>query len=232
MNIVLASIFRNASGYLDRYFSQIANLRRVLAERGHELHYAWAEGDSDDDTFQRLAVYLNHDPKSVLVKAEHGGPIFGSIDNDQRWRNISFVCNRLLDSTPSDADIVIYIESDLLWTPDTLLQLVEHVQRAGTLAVAPMCFHLPTGVFYDTWGHRKGGVRFEPYFPYHNGIIDVYPGTLTQIDSAGSCIVMRGEVARTARFDPPELGIVGWCESMHRVGAQLWLDPSLKVYHP
>lgn len=232
MNIILASIFRNSGSYLDRYFSQLAQLRRVLTERGHKIHFVWAEGDSEDDTFQKLAVYLNSDSKSTLVKADHGGPIFGSIDNEHRWRNISFVCNALLEHIPDDADIVVYIESDLLWVPDTILQLIEHVQQIGIIAVAPMCFHLPTGVMYDVWGHRKDGINFSPYHPYHPALLDIYPGTLVPIDSAGSCIVMRGEVARTTRFDPPELGIVGWCQNMHRLGVQLYLDPSLKVFHP
>jgi hypothetical protein len=231
MNIVLASIFRNSSSYLDRYFSQITELRRRLAERGHTLRFAWAEGDSEDDTFQRLAVHLNGmDKRSMLIQVNHGGPMFGSIDNDQRWRNISKVCNELLGLIDWQDDFVVYIESDLLWTAETILALLDHVQYFGIDAVAPMCFHLPTGTFYDTWGHRKNGVRFDAHSPYHQ---ELQPGmSLTPIDSAGSCIVMRGVVAQQARFDPPELGIVGFGNTIRKLGFHLWLDPGQRVFHP
>jgi hypothetical protein len=229
MKIVLASIFRNSSSYLDRYFTQITNLRSELVERGHSLTYAWAEGDSTDDTFQRLSVHVNPRPDDVLIKVDHGGPVFGSVDNDQRWRNISKVCNALLDAIPTDTDYVIYVESDLLWTADTMLPLLNHVLN-GLDAVAPMCFHLPTGMFYDTWGHRKNGLRFtqnSPYHPHINPGIDV-----TEIDSAGSCIVMNYSVAQHARFDPPELGIVGFGNTLRQLGFKLFLDTTQRVFHP
>lgn len=231
MNIVLASIFRNSSGYLDRYFGQATALRAKLAERGDTLRFVWAEGDSEDDTFQRLCVGLNGSAKnSKLIQINHGGPVFGSIDNDQRWRNISKVCNQLLDLIDWNDDFVIYVESDLLWTPETLLELLEDVKHKPIDAVAPMCYHLPTSLFYDIWGHRKDGVRFEPHSPYHAAL---QPGTtLTPIDSAGSCIVMRGVVAQTARFDPPELGIVGFGNTIRKLGFHLWLDATQRVFHP
>lgn len=230
MNIVLASIFRNSSGYLDRYFSQITALRAKLAERGDTLSFVWAEGDSEDDTFQRLGVALNGSEKhSRLIQINHGGPVFGSIDNDQRWRNISKVCNGLLDTIDSPCDIVVYIESDLLWTPETILALIDRVCH-GVDAIAPMCFHLPTGLFYDIWGHRKDGVRFQQYSPYHKALT---PGVeLALIDSAGSCIVMRDDVAKQARFNPPELGIVGFGNTIRELGFKLWLDPAQRVFHP
>ena len=230
MNVVLASIFRNSSGYLDRYFGQVANLRRKLVQQGHTLRMVWVEGDSTDDTFQKLAAYIDNDLRSTLLQVNHGGKLFASVDDDERWRNISKVCNVLLDQIKEADDFVVYVESDLLWTEDTMLALLDNVHHAGVDACAPMCFHLPTGVFYDTWGHRKDGQRFLPHSPYHSALV---PGMkLTQLDSAGSCIVMRAQVAREARFDPPELGIVGFGNTLRKLGFLFWLNSEQRVFHP
>lgn len=226
MNIAIASIFRNSSTYLERYNRQVVALRDILHQAGHTTRCIWAEGDSTDDTAAQLK-FLSGGQNVQLLTVNHGGPSFGSIDNATRWSNISLVCNRVLDAVAADDDIVVYIESDLLWPAAIPLELIWSVQ-SGKDAIAPLCMHLPTGLFYDTWGHRKDGERFQPHPPYHPGI----GSGQTPIDSAGSCIVMKGEVARTCRFDPPELGIVGFGQSIRSAGYTLWLDPSLRVLHP
>jgi hypothetical protein len=72
-------------------------------------------------------------------------------------------------------------------------------------------------------------VRFEPYAPFHPAIAE---NTLTTLDSAGSCLVLKGHVAQTTRFTPPELGIVGWGDDINAQGYLFWLDPSTSVWHP
>lgn len=224
MNVVLASIFRNSTGYLDRCFDQAARLRAALEADGHTLRLLLAEGDSSDGTWEQLQQRIGSSGR--LLKLEHGGPEFGSVDNEQRWRQISFVCNGLLAAVPQEANAVIYVESDLIWEPETMLALLGALDTVP--AVSPMSFH-QAGFFYDTWGFRRNGIRFQPNPPYHP---DLHGDVAMRIDSAGSCIVMRGEVARSCRFDPPELGIVGFCRDIYRHGYSLTLLPAYRVVHP
>lgn len=234
--VAIGSIFRNSEPYLDRYFTQVASLTGWLAGKDIETHLILVEGDSTDDTWRVLqergkflmSFIQNVSPGSeiTLLKKDHGGPSFGSVDNDIRWRNISKVCNALLNCVSAKDDALVYVESDLIWNRETILHLLEHIKEVD--AVAPMCFHQQTGLFYDIWGHRKDGVRFSQYAPYHPGITN----GLTTIDSAGSCIVMKGSVARSCRFTPPELGIVGFGGDIREKGFALCLDPSQKVVHP
>jgi hypothetical protein len=231
MNFVLASIFRNSSSYVDRYIRQASLLRDAInklhPQNTHSLRLVLTEGDSTDDTYDLLDLAAAGKGFSYdLEQVNHGGPSFGSVDNKTRWRNISRVCNATLDRIQPSDDIVIYVESDLLWSPDVMTSLIRHLWQVN--AVAPMCFHATTGLFYDTWGFRKNGKQFQPKPPYHLDVQDI----LTPIDSAGSCIVMRGEVARKARFTPPEFGIVGFGYDMNAQGYQLWLDPNQLVIHP
>lgn len=232
MLITLASIFRDSMSYLDRYFGQADNLFRLLFNEGHGMTLVLVEGDSVDETWEALQDRVHqrfHSTRGVALKYDHGGQKFGSVDNPTRWSQISQVCNRALESVPLYSQAVIYVESDLIWEPGVMLALLGHLKKVP--AVAPMCFHRE-GFFYDTWGHRKDGQAFRSSPPYHPALLSVQPGELVPIDSAGSCIVMRGEVARTARFDPPEEGIVGFCQNMALNGFQLYLDPKQRVTHP
>lgn len=237
--IAIASIFRNSTGYLQRYIEQLAALTGSLTGAGFDIHLIFAEGDSTDTTWSSLnqrAAFLfqwisgtSKQSELTLFKAEHGGPVFGSVDDVARWRNISYVCNKVLESVAEEDTYLLYVESDLIWDSDTMMFLLGDLDAHGGIdAIAPLSIHQPTGTFYDTWGHRKDGQRFSPSKPYHPGV-----GTrMTPIDSAGSCIAMRGEVARSCRFVPPEQGIVGFGSDIRAKGYTLYLDPQLRVYHP
>jgi hypothetical protein len=231
MNIVIGSIFRNSTSYLNRYFNQVARLTEAMEAAGHTLSMILVEGDSTDDTYAVMRQRIELETlNAILLKCEHGGPVFGSIDNETRWRNISKVCNHLLNNTPK-CDILIYVESDILWTPETMMALIDHIPEVDI--IAPMCFHLPTGKFYDTFGYRKNGEMFSYHSPYHPSIDRTFaPGETIPIDCAGSCFIMKGEVTRLARFSPPELCIVGFGQDARQWGFSYHLDPNQRVYHP
>jgi len=240
MNVLIASIFRNSTGYLTRYFNQVARLALELERKSDRLSIVVAEGDSTDRTEEDLRGYLKRYDgvfrSRCQIKAEHGGPVFASVDDAQRWRNVSFVCNALLAQIAEydDTDAVIYVESDLIWEPEVMLQLLNDLEQPHIDAVAPLCIHQPTGKFYDVWGHRSGGERFRPEWPYHPMFAGEEPirTRLHPLDSAGSCIAMAYPVAYHARFRPDDLGIVGFGNDMRAKGFGLWLDPAVRVFHP
>ena len=238
--IAIASIFRNSVPYLDRYVKQVADLSGHLCGLGFDIHLIAAEGDSTDDTYEQLKRKLGYlygrvqhvstGSQLSIIKAEHGGKAYGSVDNPFRWKNISYVCNKVLESVEEDDDFLLYVESDLIWDAETMQYLLGHLHQQQHIdAVAPLSIHQPTKRFYDTWGHRKDGQCFQQDRPYHPGIRGI---SLTPIDSAGSCIAMRGEVARECRFTPPELDIVGFGNDIRARGYKLYLDPGLRVLHP
>lgn len=237
MRVALGGMFRNSTWYLPRYFKQVDGLRRALAARGHSLQLVMAEGDSDDGTWEKLAWYTVVQD-AVLVKRAHGGPWWGSADRPDRWTALSWVCNGVLDHVARDVDALVYVETDLVWKPETMLALLDHLVKHP--AVSPMCF---TGVgdFYDIWGHIKDGVNFSPFPPYHEALegMTVRDGAkitptdkcrTVRMDSTGSCVVMRGDVARVVRYGPHDL-VRGLGRSIYENGFSLWLDPSLKVVH-
>ncbi len=232
MIVQIGSIVRDASEYLNRYFTQVQELQRALFARGDSVQVAIAEGDSVDDTWdmlrmhQALEEYVHVTPPR-LIKYDLAGQKFGSVNVPQRWANIARTWNMLLDEIQNEPfDVFIYVEADLIWQPETMLALIADLAYVD--AVAPMSMH-QSGYFYDTWGHRAGGLNFSNNPPYHPRLPDVKPGQLMQLDSAGSCKVMRAKVARQCRLAESD-AMMG--HDIYKNGFSLWLDPEQKVIHP
>lgn len=223
MIVALGGMFRNSTRYLPRYFSQVTALDHALASRGDSLRLVLAEGDSVDGTWEELAKYTRR-RDAVLVKRTHYGPYWGSEDNPARWRALSWVCNGILDHVSQDVDRFLYVETDLAWTAETMIALLDQLSYDRP-AMSPMCF-TQVGDFYDIWGHIKDGVAFSPFPPYHEAL----NGHPVEVDSTGSCVSMLGEVARAVRYGPDDL-VRGLGRSIREQGYSLWVDPSLRVVH-
>lgn len=225
MNVTLCSAFRNACGYLPRYLAQCHHLDALLYQRGHQLRFVWGEGDSTDHTKTTL-VAASYRFRALVVNCAHGGPVYGSIEHEQRFQQLAHVGNVIWAAIPEDTDAVLYVESDLIWEPVTLAKLLDALTVYP--AVAPMVMDSPPlNTYYDTWGSRCNGMRFVKRWPYHPDLTD---GEMLKMDSAGSCIAIRWKLAQWLHF--PEDCFVGFCRLLYERDGEVWLDPSLKIFHP
>ncbi len=214
---VLVSIFRDSSDYVDRYVEQVDRLRAETP-----VKVVAAEGDSTDDTYDRLAR-----TDYTLLKVEHGGPYYPSLDLSPRWRQIAAVCNVAMTAAVRVADpdeSVVYVESDLIWDTDTMLALIDHTTRFP--AVAPLSMR--GGRFYDVFGYMKNGIAFESWSPYHPS---VPTDRMVRIDCAGSCMAFSPTAAAVAQFSPVDC-VRGVGRSLYAAGLSLWIDPTISVEHP
>lgn len=205
--LTVASIFRDSSSYLDRYFAQINALREHI-----DVELVLAEGDSSDDTWERLDAAKD----GLLLKVDHGGPRYGSVDHPARWADIAKVVREVIACVGSPEQFM-WIESDLICEPETVLALLDDLDTVST--VAPMVLQQGTTRFYDFWGFRKGGELFMQYAPYYY-LPDDETGPLVKIDSCGSCFVTRD-------FD----AVRRW-DGIWPYPGDLWLDPAQRIYHP
>lgn len=220
--MILASIWRNSADYIDRYASQVHALREALG-KDQKLQVVAVEGDSTDDTYDRLVGKSYH-----VLKCEHGGRLYGSVKDATRWRQLSLPCNTAMTAAIRLSDgkePIVYVESDLIWSPVMLQGLLHDLLSVP--AVSPMSFHWkdPT-LFYDRWGYVKDGREFTvqpPWFPGLHG--------LTRIDSSGSCFALRADVAPYVEFSTEDC-VRGVGRSLRAADVELWLDPDLAVYHP
>lgn len=236
MNVVVGSMFRNSSSYIDRYFAQVDALRTELRRTGlSHLSLILAEGDSTDRTWEQLhAAAESFGAGDVtIVKREHGGPNFGSYDLAQRWRQISFVMAGVLERIPESAHVFVWVESDLVWQATDLQYLIDLAGLPNGYP-AVTCLNVKAGEerprHYDTWGHRGlDGKPFSQFAPYHPSLS---PDEPTEILSAGSIIVAKAAIARATRCNPADEGIVGWCKDMRAKGFPLFFVPGVSVEHP
>lgn len=203
---VILSIFCNSERYIDRYFEQIECLEQ-------QPFLILLEGNSTDRTYELLQEKLKG-YRHILC--QYNVPlVFGSEENSQRFLQLSRLWNFLIDQIPIEAEKVAFIESDLLWSAETLDFLFELTDTYKF--VCPQVIKL--NFFYDTWGYRyEKNKRFDS---------DIYqlPNQIIPIYSAGSCLVMKAELTK-ARLKK-ENAFIGFCEN---VKEELFCIP-IYVYH-
>jgi hypothetical protein len=233
MNVAVLSFFRNAAhGQVQRFMRQAAALRDALHRTNHRMRIIAVYGDCIDNTKDALIdAALQHQFALTLVEFNHGGPVFGSTEHPDRLRVMSTVGNAGLEAVLPQDDAVFYVESDLVWSPETVLALLERLGN-GVDLVAPMVFAGTDGnnrpVFYDLFVFRKDGHRFGPFYPYHN---ELNLEGLTKVDSVGSGFVMRGEVGLSCRIRNQNV-LLGFCEDVWSHGWNVNVDATQSIYHP
>lgn len=225
MNIAVGAIFQNSTRYIDRFVAQYYSLVAYAPE--HAFEPILVEGDSTDGnaTWDKL----QHAFKGHVTKREHGGQVFKSVDDPQRWRQVSYACDGVLEQIRPEHDALLWVEADLIWEATTAFKLIQRLSQ-----VSACCAMIMRGnAFYDTWSFRKNGTHFSPNPPYHPCLRAPSPTYgLASIDSGGAFWAARGDVVRTCRYRPPELSIVGFWQEAARLGHRLWVDPKLIVHHP
>lgn len=228
MNVVICSAFRNSIAYIDRYFDQIDRLANLIARRGDWLSLVLGYGDSTDGTpaalFEAAAMSIG----ARLIDVSHGGPAFGSVVHEQRFKQLAFIGNKIFANVPDDADAICWLESDLIWEPEVIAELLNHLQWHA--CVAPCIMDSPpANTWYDTFVFRKDGQQFVKPSPYHACMLT--GDHMIEMDSVGSCVVMRADVAKQIAV-PEEDVLIGVCRQIRDMGEKVFLDSSQKVFHP
>lgn len=227
MNIVVASAHRNNSGRVRAYLQQVSALRDLVSP--HHLRVIAAEGDSTDRTADKLTsearqFHLDLD----LVPASHGGAWYGSVEHPQRLADLSKVANAIFSAVDATDDIFFFVESDLLWDPQHIRQLINQWSEQSAYDVlAPLV--MAGDLFYDVWGYRDlSGNRLSP-FPPHHRLFKHY--STIPMSSIGSCFVTSAFIARECRVRNDN-ALVGWCADVRAHGYRIAATKRVIVRHP
>lgn len=213
--IALCSLMRNSDEYINRYFEQTAALTDVIPD----LRVVVGHGDHTDNTPASLNLYEKAG-RVELVDCTHGGVEFGSVDNPQRWDLIAGCVRKVIQAVGDDPGThLIWVESDLIWTTEDMLQLLSDAQVSSA---CPMVMANFTDRFYDTWGYRVDGAMFLGQPPYWPASAQV-EGNMVRVDSCGSCFV-------TPRSEYP--AIQSWSGHWPYRPANLWMDTRVRINHP
>jgi len=222
---------RNAVAHLELYFNQLDELRSALSD-DYRLRLVIAEGDSVDGTgglLQRYATKLGLD--FTLVDTTHGHKYYRSVEDEQRLAMMSKIMSKGLGAVRSNDAVVVWLMVDVKYSTETLAELVHRCTHDrlsdGLMIFAPLALNHDGTCFWDTWAFRKDGRRFNQQPPY----CEFNESTITEIDSAGTCLVMPGEPARNKSFYPLTSEAVEFCNNIRTAGHKIYTSPSWQVYH-
>lgn len=230
MRVAIGSAFRNCSPNAPRYMERVAALVQHLPDLSFRV--IAVEGDSVDNTRQALRIAADyHGVDLDLRTCNHGGRDFGSTEEPDRMVALSKVGNAIFDGVREDDGVLVYVESDLRWDPETIAEMIAQAwnREGGFDVFAPLVMAGPS--FYDIWGFRGlDGRRFSPHYPFFPGLFpDEVRDSAFEVGSVGSCLVMRTEVARACRIRN-DYCLVGWCEDARSQGYRIAVNSTLKVY--
>ncbi len=230
MNVVLGSAFRNAAGkQIERWANQCASLDMELEAIGCSLRMVAVEGDSTDNTRKELKELAIAGAPLSIFTCNHGQRQFGSTEEPDRLAALSQVGNAILSSVESTDDILVYVESDLIWEARTIIALTNTLIVCELDIVAPLIF--AGDLFYDIFVYRGlDGERFSPFPPYHRHLT-LSESLPVEIESAGSCLVMQAEIARSCRIRNNQ-ALLGFCQDVRDKGYHIFVDPSQRIQHP
>lgn len=223
MKVAVGSMWRDSMSYIDTALAQYDEFARLLHGLGHDVSFVFVEGDSIDDTPIRLKEFADTHRVELVTRSD-GCRYFPSADDPDRWRHLAWCSNGTLEHIPDDADVFVYVESDLLWNPADMLRLVSLTEQWPVVAAANV--H-PDGRWYDIWGTAIDGENFTSNPPHHPR----FTGDPIHVDSAAGCTAMRAAIARATRFQPEDC-YRGWCRDIRSKGWDIVLNPSIRVVHP
>jgi hypothetical protein len=228
--IGIFSIFRDDAG------ANIAAYRRRINSLDYPpelLRLYLAEGDSIDDTYNELIDWENEDERVNVAKADSGLPRHGHTTDPERFTALAKATNAAIDLLDYDswADLVVLIESDLIYDSDLLEKLVSH-KPDGKSVIAPMIW-LATQTsfrFYDIWAFRNFNGDHFPLEPIE-WYLEHYPRIIFEIQSAGSVVMFDMEAIKSGcRYDSEV--IAGMCKQARQLNYRIYCDPNISVLHP
>jgi len=217
--VAVCSLFRNSaegvSAYRSLFEDQVGDL---------DLFFSLGEGDSRDDTWERLGVWQSEDDRVLLSRCDVE-PVEDFADRVSKW---AMLANMLIEqASRRPFDHLLICESDLCVPPDLIKGLLE----SGGDIVAPAVFL--GGMFYDTWGFRGlDGKRFTNHAPYHP---EFRFNDRVEVSSAGSAVLFSKRVLDAGirmRGSYEDGLLVGMCQDARREGFRVWLDSRFSVIHP
>lgn len=227
--IAVVSFFRNSEsrGQLSRFLAQVAELQRGLKDDGHPMRLIAVEGDSTDGTAAAIVAKCTRARiPFTLVDGTHGQREFGSTEDQDRLAALSQLGNKGLGAIDIHDDAVVYVESDLLWSPTTIRALLRQLKH-GVDVISPLVF--AGEYFYDVFCYRNlQGERFAPFSPYSNALVG---RQVAEVGSVGSCLIMKADVARTCRIPGAEV-LIGFCRIAREKGYHIFVDARERIYHP
>lgn len=236
--VLVYSVIRNESRYIDRYYDQVKEMVSTFPKYNFILSIY--ENDSTDDTVAKIQSKdwsfledFSFISEKLMTKN------YGSVKSKDRVRNLSIARNKAIEVPGflDRSDYVMMIESDMRFDMKTMKQILEFEKLEPN-------FDIVSGLtvnnhpVYDSWATRKG-----PRFTSHEEV-RLYDVTSKPYDkyyatSNGVCLyraqpfkdgVRYGYINPvTNKFDCDTVVV---CQNFHKAGFDnIYIIHTAKIYH-
>lgn len=192
------------------------------------------EGDSVDETLAELQAWAVEDDRITVVKHDTGLARQHHTSRSERMQAVSEAGNAAWERIATDAwgDYALMLESDLLYTPDLLRQLLIRKPTEADI-FSPFIWITVNGAlrFYDVWAFRTlDGKLFKPAAPaWYFGRFSDAP---FEVESVGSVVLFKMEVITGGSRLTYDEAIVGLCKQARERGYRIFADPAIHILHP
>jgi hypothetical protein len=198
------------------------------------LRIVCVEGDSVDDTAERLEAWAAVDRRVTVVTCDTGKARFGSVVDPERFSVLAQVFNAGLERVDLEwADYVMMLPADIFYEPDIVKRLVKRAEGVDVDVVCPLTWTLgpPNRMrFYDLWALSEAGRFFGPFSPEFAEAR--WGGRLAEMTTVGGTLLAKAAVLQAGvRYTEDEVDR-GFSARARRLGYRLWLDSGASVYHP
>jgi hypothetical protein len=236
--ILVYSVIRNESRYIDRYYDQVKEI--VSTFPGYNFILSIYENDSTDDTVEKIQSkdwsFLK-DFSFISEKLMTNN--YGSVKSKDRVKNLSIARNKAIEVPGflERSDYVMMIESDMRFDMDTVRQILEFKNLEPD-------FDIVSGLtvnnhpIYDSWATRKGP-RFTSHEEVRKFDVTSKPYDWYYATSNGICLyraqpfkdgVRYGYINPvTNKFDCDTVVV---CQNFHAAGFdKVYIIHTAKIYH-
>jgi len=210
MSVLIASLVADNEPWLSRFLQQL----NQLDYDKQLLHYAFLEGPT---------IPLLHEWSS----SKHNSWIRQV--NPQivdRFARLAYLRNYLVDNALSDEDYILWIDSDIVKIPSTL---ITNLRAHAKAVIAPSVWieeAKPRDQFYDTLAFRDlEGKNFPVFSLPYSGLV--------QVSSVGSCYLVNSKLYRNSkvRYSGGDSEHVTFCSEVRKLGEKVYADFDVKIWH-
>lgn len=223
-NVTIVTPMRDSAAKMSAYIGRVNALEHDPAG----LRVIVVEGDSVDDTWQRLQCWAANDSRVTVLKCDTMQPRFGSVVSPLRFWILATTFNAGLEAVDLDwSSHVLFIPDDIEYEPDMLARLLARDKSI----VAPFVFLRQRQQFYDTWAFQQEGRQAFDAFQLADAPAR-FGDSLVRMDSVGGVMLSHAAVLRAGVRYGMETVDRGYCFAARARGFSVWADPTVTVWHP
>jgi hypothetical protein len=238
MNVLICSIIRNESKFLDKWYEQIRRTVKSMPEVTFSLSIY--ENDSTDDSAVRIAGYdWSFLSSYVRTSAKLNCPYFIGGKTPARTEILAFCRNQTMYNSPflGMMDYILFVEPDTEYSHETVEKIINHEKHYGQKldVFCGKSVHPNSDNIYDSWGTRKTPNQtdwkdedgqtagFEPMWSVFNCLVLYNAEPIKKGFTFGGV---------NNRLNIPDCDTVVICENFRANGYdKIYWDTNLKVQH-